>query len=570
MHMPFSCAPPLFLLICALVVADARLAARALGAPPPPPKMVVIPLRLDENRVYSVAVNMSSNPAPQSFSFALSTSTGMTTVAGADCDSCGGVPSYNPSISTSVWQSSQPMSVATLNGVANGTLVREDCSLLLPNGSAWAYPNQTTTVASHAAAFFSPGISGVIGVGMAPFADTPAANWLARNPAQAAFAFGLALTAPARANASSDGGALHWLQPDADAYVGAVAWTPMRAAAAAAAGPGANVSSWFVEMDAWSVAGGPAAPFNVSQRGTQMLAFMDPYYASIVFPQSAARAIYADIPGASKHATSAFAHAWKLPCDSTFTLAVTFGAFTTSLDQSALVVAQADGVCVGAIQEWIDADATAYLLGSPFIAVSYLIFSYAQGGAGTMGLAARRPPRDTLSQGAIAGVVLGTVGVAALLAIAGVLAYSAWQRRTRVPKRRKASRTDITPFPAFVSASAASPRDRRVSFGWGPGDGGSSEQHARLLEAAPSNPASPDWRTTMVSTETNTFAGGTTTSGHRSRSSYGGYYQTELHWHPAPSGAPEPDSPPPYLAPGPFGGERPPLIPQRKGARPGL
>lgn len=79
-----------------------------------------------------------------------------------------------------------------------------------------------------------------------------------------------------------------------------------------------------------------------------------------------------DIPGASKHSTNAFAHAWKLPCNSKFRLTVTFGSFSTSLDQSSLVVKQKDGLCVGVLQEWIDANATEYLLGSPFIAVLYL------------------------------------------------------------------------------------------------------------------------------------------------------------------------------------------------------
>ncbi|KAJ7785668.1 aspartic peptidase domain-containing protein, partial [Mycena metata] len=348
----------------------------------------------------------------------------ITTVAGTDCDSCGGVPSYNPSASSSVQQLPQAQNVSTLNGTASGAVVREYCGLLQSNGSAWVYPNQTVTVANQSATFFSPGVSGMIGMGLAPFVDSPAANWLAQNPTQPTFSFGMALNPPS--NFSTDGGVLHWLHPDSSFYRGDIAWKPMLAANASMP---SNLSTWFVEMDAWSVSGSSSS-FNISQSGTELLTLLDPFYSNIVFPQTFARAIYADIPGASKHATSAFAHSWKLPCNSKFRLTVTFGTFSTSLDQTSLVVKQADGVCVGALQEWIDASATEYLLGSPFIAVLYLIFSYSQQGDGSVGVAARITASNKLSTGALVGIILGTVAVAALLIIAGVLLYFAFLRRS--------------------------------------------------------------------------------------------------------------------------------------------
>ncbi|KAJ7451146.1 aspartic peptidase domain-containing protein [Mycena latifolia] len=491
----------------------------------------------------------SSNPSPQSFSFALTTSTGWATLSCSNCDSCGGVPSYNPSASSSVQQLPQTQNVSTLSGAASGTLVRENCGLLQSNGSAWSYPNQTITVASQSASFFSPGVSGFLGMGMAPFADTPAANWLARNPAQANFSYGMALNAPS--NFSGDGGVLHWLQPDQSFYEGEVAWKTMIAPNPSVP---SNLSSWFVEMDAWSVSGGPSS-FNISQSGTQLLTFLDPFYSSIVFPQSAARAICtsnADIPGASKHSTFAFAHAWKLPCDSKFRLAVTFGSFSTSLDQSSLVVKQADGVCVGTIQEWIDASATEYLLGSPFIAVLYLIFSYSQSGDGTMGVAARAPSDNSLSRGAIAGVALGSIAVVALLVIAGVLVYFAWQRRGgKRPHTRK--HKGITPFPSDASLSTTAARhshfaaQQNVTYA----------SHAGLLDAA-SNPGSPDWRTPQLSPDTNTFAGGTTFENGSSNSH--GYYQTEPNS--SSPGLIDLDSPPPYIVP--HSPPPVPLVPLRK------
>ncbi|KAJ7924427.1 aspartic peptidase domain-containing protein [Mycena leptocephala] len=506
-----------FICLSLLAVSEAQIAKRTV----PPPQTLIIPVSLDENQVYSVMVNMSSNPSPQSFVFALTTSTATSAVAGVNCNSCGGVPGYNPSISTSVQQLPQSQNVSSLNGVANGTRVREFCGLLQSNGSAWLYPNQTITVADQAASFFSPGVSGMIGMGLAPFADSPAANWLASHPLQPHFSYGMALNPPSPSNASGDGGVLHWLQPDASFYQGDVAWKTMLAANASAP---SNMSSWFVEMDAWSVSGGSSS-FNITQSGTQLLTFLEPFIASIVFPQGAARAIYADIPGASKHSTSAFAHAWKLPCDSKFRLTVTFGSFSTSLDQTSLVVKQADGVCVGVLQEWIDASATEYLLGSPFIGVLYLIFNYSQSGDGTMGIAARAPPSNKLSPAAIAGVVLGSLAVVALLVIAGVLVYFVWQKRSKRPRHRKPSKTDITPFPSDTTSQSNPSRHSRRTF-----DGRELySQGAGLLDGSASTPGSPDWATTLLSEGrySNTFAGGTTFND-GSRSSNHGYYRTRI------------------------------------------
>ncbi|KAJ7630405.1 aspartic peptidase domain-containing protein [Roridomyces roridus] len=544
---------PVVLTLCILTICDARILKRS---DPAPLQTLRIPVAQDVNQMYTVGVNMSSS-APQSFAFALTTSTAVTTVAGSSCDSCGGVPSYNPAASSSVQALSQLQNIATLDGSASGSIMREDCGLLQSNGSAWAYPNQTVTVANQSAAFFTPGMSGMIGMGLAPFADSPAANWLARNPTQPTFSFGMALNPPS--NSSTDGGVFHWLQPDQSAYTGEVQWKTMLAANASTP---SNMTSWFVEMDAWSVTGPSSSPFNITQSGVELLTFLDPLYPSIVFPQGAARSIYANIANASKHSTSAFSHGWKLPCDAKFTLTVTFGTFSTSLDQSSLAVKQADGVCVGVIQEWIDQAATEYLLGSPFIAVLYLIFSYSQSGSGAMGVAARTSPRNKLSAGAIAGIVLGSIAVVALLTIAGVLVYFVFFQRRRSnskskPKRPRKHRTlEITPFESDISVSVVD-HDARSSM------------HAPLASpflglldrnGAPNNltPSSPEWRTTLLTPDSSagTFPDGNGTSFNISRSSHQ-YYQTDA------GSLIDLDSPPPYPIPKP-GSSPPALAPVRK------
>nr|GAT50355.1 acid protease [Mycena chlorophos] len=490
------------------------------------PQTLTIPVRLNGGSVYSVGVNMSSN-APQAFHFALSTYTAMTTVAGVSCNSCNGVPSYNPALSTSVQQAangnnSQQQSISMLGFSASGSLVEEYCTLLQANGSAWVYSNQTVTVANSSTSGIPTGTSGVFGLGQSPFDQSPAKHWLQNNSDQPAFQVGFALNA--LSNTSSDGGELHWIAADADAYEGDVMWLPMSAIDTATA---TNTNaSWSVEMDGWDAAATGTNAFNVSQKGTPLSAYLDPFYPNIVFPQSAAQAIYANIKGATplSFPLTSYTNAWSVPCDAEFTLSVTFGTFTTSLDQASLVVVLQDGLCVGALQEWNEAGITEYLLGSPFIASIYMIISYAQNGDGTLGMAKRSPVgSDKLSGGTIAGIVLGTFAVIALLVIAAVLLYNAYRQRKyaspaamwRAAQRKKYKRskeTDVTPFPIGGAQYARYPDGR---LGVIAAHGSPNSPRAGLLavdaNGNSSQNTSPDWQTTMFSdvTDTNTFLGGT-------------------------------------------------------------
>ncbi|KAJ7789468.1 hypothetical protein B0H14DRAFT_3891871 [Mycena olivaceomarginata] len=494
-----------------------------------PPQTLVIPVSLDANQVYSVTVNMSSNPAPQSFAFALTTST---------------ASNYNRS----------PVLIATLVGAFRRIIPSISSSVQqLPqsqnsNGSAWSYPNQTVTVANQSTSFFPSGVSGMIGMGLAPFADSPAAGWLSRNPAQPAFSYGMALNPPSASNSSGSGGELHWLQPDASFYEGEVTWKTM--VTANASNP-ANMSTWFVEMDAFSVSGPPGLQYLPERHATPHVP--RPILRGL---SSSRRAQHAQSTLTSRAHRSTRPPPLHTPGNSRATPSSVSqsrsGLFRTSLDQSALVVKQADGVCVGVLQEWIDAKATQYLLGSPFIAVLYLIFSFSQSGDGTMGVAARAAKDNKLAPGAIAGVVLGTLAVVALIVIAGVLLYFAWQRRSRVPRRRKPSKTDITPF------TDISPTTSRTSQHLSSGVG---DQRGLLA----SLPGSPDWATTFMSDggspNSNIFPGGTFTESRTSRqyldpNSNGNMNSSTSLIHL--------ESPPPYANPNGLGPPPVPLVPLRK------
>ncbi|KAJ7226102.1 aspartic peptidase domain-containing protein [Mycena pura] len=496
--------PPFLLSLFAYIPdASARASRRAV---PPPPQTVDIPVRLNWNPRYLVMVQM----AAESYAFALSTSTAASTIAGVGCESCGGALPYNPSTSETVQLLPQWQNVTIPGGTASGVMVREDCRLPQRNGNTLNVSNQTcksiftlivrccelicnwsisVTVANQSAGFFPVGgtVSGILSIGPEPFPQSYAANWLGKNPAQSAFQIGVALSAPTDVNTSTDGGVLHWLAPDAAAYQGTVVWLPIGSAAANES----VVSDWLVVMDAWDVVGAQPYAFNISQSGTPLPASLDPLYTSIIFPQSAARAIYADIHGATiiptAQSDSGFTHAWTLPCDAKFTLKITFGAFSTSLDQTALVVPRADGTCVGSLQEWANASVTEYLLGAPFIASIYLIISYAESGNGSLGFAARAAPNAKLAPVAIAGIVLGTMAVIALLLIAGAVVYRVWHlggARAGRPRPKPRANGAITAFPLNTV-----PDDRSQSVWYRPDrQRPRSPSHVALLGA--------DWQTT--------------------------------------------------------------------------
>lgn len=177
-----------------------------------------------------------------------------------------------------------------------------------------------------------------------------------------------------------------------------------------------------------------------------------------------------------------------------------------------------------------------------------------------MGLAARAPGSNKLSAAAIAGVVLGTIAVVALLTIAGVLVYFVFQRRKK-PRARKHSKTDVTPFPSDISESTRN--SVQTTYGRQP-----HSPRAGLLDSV-STPVSPDWQTTLltaeggsVDTHSNTFPGGTTfNDSHTSHA----YYRTEMH---SSASLINLESPPPYAVPSPRSGAPPvPLVPLRKNRR---
>lgn len=118
------------------------------------------------------------------------------------------------------------------------------------------------------------------------------AFWLANNPAQTNFSYGLALNSPNDASSSSnDAGALHWLAPDENSYEGDITWKTQIASNSSST---VNADS-FVEMDSWNFRGDGV---NISAY-TGLLTVVDPLFNDLVFPQNEARTICGPVPSFS-------------------------------------------------------------------------------------------------------------------------------------------------------------------------------------------------------------------------------------------------------------------------------
>ncbi|KAJ3724315.1 aspartic peptidase domain-containing protein [Lentinula guzmanii] len=394
---------------------------------------LIIPLALDNTPRYSVAVGMSPGPDQQSFSFILSTGTGYSVVAGVDCDNCDGVSSYNVNQSTTAKQLPDVQSVSLLGTNASGSLIEENCQLTQSNGSPGRIPIKhvgklfqpiivshsnipgLVIVANTSLNLFSPGISGVFGLG------TNGRNELhIWNDAKSPW------------DSGTNGGVLHWQSPDTALFEDDVVWKTMSAFNSTSL-----QSDWFISMDSLSFTNGGAV--TVSQSG-DLITAVDPFESAIIFPQAIAGAIYGGIAGSSLLPSSTTAsNQWAIPCDTKMSLTMTFGSLSVPMDETTLVL-QSGNVCVGTIEEWSDPEVEEYLLGSTFISLLYLIFSISGSSQGSVGFAHRKSPAK-LSAGQVSGIVLGSVTFSVLL----VLGFFWYRHRQKERQKRELPSPFISP-----------------------------------------------------------------------------------------------------------------------------
>ncbi|ESK90247.1 aspartic-type endopeptidase [Moniliophthora roreri MCA 2997] len=423
------------------------------------PSTVFIPLKLNSNQRYLVQIHVSSQP----FTFALSTSTGYSVIAGTDCLTC----NVGSTLDISPTSALGFQNLSIFAGFADGTIVQEDCQLEKNDGAAWNWTNQRL-IAANQSNLFSPQVSGILGLGDngrdRNFEATVLGNWLSKNPTQANVSYGLALNAPLEA--SEDGGEFHWLRPNNASFEEPVVWKPLIPA---------NTSTTqydsFVQMDTYSFDGEGAS----ISGPLDLLAVIDPFTSSIFFPQDQARAIYGAIPGSSPHLTLSTSTAYSVPCDAKMKLTLVFGELSVSLDERKLV-RRAQDTCYGTIEEWASPSANEYLLGSTFVSSIYLIYQ-GSSSSSSYGFANRKEPISELTLLAIIGIGMGVIGFVLAIIIATYLI-------TRSYLKRRLSNKSITYEPFDLYRHLTNP------------DSDPFIPRPFLPSPSPSPPPLPDWWST--------------------------------------------------------------------------
>ncbi|KAF9077417.1 hypothetical protein BDP27DRAFT_609244 [Rhodocollybia butyracea] len=300
---------------------------------PPPPATLFLPLTFDNNRRYTVNVSLPGNSSqPEYFAFALTTSTGYSSVAAQGCSTCGGGPTYSTSPNQQI---GAVRNVSVPGGSIVGSAIAQANNLQLQNGSSWPWIDPSFIIANQSNSIFGAGTSGVIGIGtnarQGTFNETPMAFWLKNNPSHQNFSYGLALNPP-NDPTSSNAGTLHWLAPDENSYE-------------------VNTDS-FVEMDGWSFQGSNGV--NMSDDNAGLSAVIDPIFVDLVFPQDEAQSIYGAIPGSQRQTTlsSSGSTIYILPCNTTMQLTLTFGTVSVTLTEDQLVRNLGNSTCQGVLEEW--------------------------------------------------------------------------------------------------------------------------------------------------------------------------------------------------------------------------
>jgi len=382
---------------------------------------LTIELKTDSAMRYIVPAQMGTGSHIQTFNFALSMGTPLISVAGTTCSTgCNSAPLYNQAQSSTAQTLSQNGNFSLPGGgTASGQFITEDCTLPSNNGSGWAYPDQPIMVAANSSDVFNSDVSGIFGLqagtGNAPqFNASVIGALFGRQPARSSFSYGMSLEPPSAG--SNSAGQLHWLAADPSSYTGTVTRKNITIASSQVGNEvlSAQNTMTVFELDKWVV----SLPGGKTVINAAVQAGLDPYYPGIYFPADQAKLIYDQVSGSSSSTgDKGQSTIWTIPCDTKFSLALTIGDASFSLDQSKLILKNSDGSCTSYLRGWADSGNTQYLFGSSFLSTIYLIFDISNPNSGQpdqVGFANRKSGSST-PVGAIVGGVIGGVALIALI-----------------------------------------------------------------------------------------------------------------------------------------------------------
>jgi hypothetical protein len=421
-----------------------------------------VQLTTDSTQRYMVNAQMATGPAAQNFNFVLTTSTSFMTVAGAGCDTCGSVDSYNEQNSTTATSLPNSAGINLIGGAStSGSLIKEDCALHAKNGSSWSYPNQTIILSNQSSQLYGGQVSGLFGLASGRSTNnlnvSVVGGVFSRQPARPSVTFGLALQPP-NPQGSNSAGSLHWLGADPSAYDGDITWKLTTVSS--------DTDSATFEIDGWRFKTGGTTVTNSNQ---DLSSGMDPLHPNLFFPSQEAQLIHASIKGSSSQpADDGQSTVYVVPCNSKFSLSTVIGGQTWQVDQKLLVQKLDDGTCVSNIQGWADANNKQYLFGSAFMSSLYVIVQIGNPNSSQndqIGFARRANPPSIV--GPIVGGVVGGVGGVAIISLAVFFWIRRRDQRTRKGVwdsedrggnvGRFVENKDVEPFPFIAQPTGAPP-----------------------------------------------------------------------------------------------------------------
>lgn len=333
-----------------------------------------------------------------SFDVFLDTGSSDLWVAGTSCGSvCNGIPVYDPSISSSFKNTSQPFHVTYAQGEASGYIATETIEM-----AGFSVFNQGFAVVNDmSSGFLSTPTSGLLGLAWEPLASTqemPLWQTLASSGAWDSPLFAVQLTRytnDTQAQPLEPGGVLNLGYTNSSLYTGSIEYSDMTS----------QPSFWEVPLTSVTVQG-VSIPI-----GTSVAAAIDTGTSNIGAPSDVIKAIYDQIPN-SKAASGSWAGYYQFPCSTSVTVTFSFGGSTWAMapaDFSYTTIGSQQ--CIGTFFESSQSNPS-WILGDSFLKNVYTVFRYDPPAVGFAALSEVAVAENGVNGAAVPSATIGSATAA--------------------------------------------------------------------------------------------------------------------------------------------------------------
>jgi len=325
---------------------------------------------------------------PVSYNVILDTGSADLWVADSSCTTgCAGLPTFQPSSSSSFKNSSQSFSIQYGSGSAQGSLGSDNVQM-----AGFSVDNQVFAVcdAVSSGLLVSP-VSGLLGLGwqtLAASGATPFWQTLASSGSWDSPLMGFYLTRyqnVSNAKSLEPGGSFTMGFINSTLYTGSVEYYNI---------PSGSVSYWTLAMTSLTVQGNSITLGS----GTSSYAAIDTGTTLVGGPSTQIAAIYAQIPG-SALGTGNYQGYYTYPCSTTVNITLSFGGQSWPISNADFLMSQvSSSTCVGAFFT-VDTGngAPAWIIGDTFLKNVYSVFRYNPASVGFAALSSYAVAEDGVS-----------------------------------------------------------------------------------------------------------------------------------------------------------------------------